>query len=203
MSWSDEYPGESATAGRQTAKGNEYKMKLYASSYDSPVGKISTLCSDDRAIRICFENEGNGNIHEYFQQAFPNAQVEQAGNSMSRDLGNQLEEYFSGARKEFTIELELIGTRFQKRVWHELLVIPYGTTLSYGELAKRAGSVARAVGGANGANPIPIIVPCHRVIASDGDLCGFGGGLDVKRFLLELEGIEVFNGAVRGEPALF
>ncbi|HZO23654.1 MAG TPA: methylated-DNA--[protein]-cysteine S-methyltransferase [Steroidobacteraceae bacterium] len=102
----------------------------------------------------------------------------------------QLREYFSGSRRTFTLPLSPVGTPFQLLVWKGLLSIPYGQTISYGELAQRLGltSGARAVGLANGANPLPVIVPCHRVIGADGSLTGFGGGLDIKRELLALEG---------------
>jgi methylated-DNA-[protein]-cysteine S-methyltransferase len=102
----------------------------------------------------------------------------------------QLAEYFAGTRRVFTLALAPRGTPFQRSVWHALQQIPYGDTVSYGELARRLGSKsgARAVGLANGANPLPIIVPCHRVIGADGSLTGFGGGLDIKRALLALEG---------------
>lgn len=103
---------------------------------------------------------------------------------------HQLNEYFNRRRKEFDLQLEILGTDFQKNVWNELIKIPYGETISYGELAERMGdkNKMRAVAAANGANPIPIIIPCHRVIGSDGSLTGYGGGLDVKKKLLELEG---------------
>ncbi len=101
----------------------------------------------------------------------------------------QLEEYLRGEREEFDLELAPRGTEFQLEVWRELQRIPYGTTISYAELAKRIGRPAavRAVGAANGANPIPIIIPCHRVIGANGNLTGYGGGLDIKRALLALE----------------
>jgi methylated-DNA-[protein]-cysteine S-methyltransferase len=102
----------------------------------------------------------------------------------------ELKEYFCRQRKEFDLPLEIVGTDFQKKVWDELKKIPYGETISYGELANRMGdkNLMRAVAAANGANPIPIIIPCHRVIGADGSLTGYGGGLDVKQKLLELEG---------------
>ncbi|HUX08660.1 MAG TPA: methylated-DNA--[protein]-cysteine S-methyltransferase [Acidobacteriota bacterium] len=103
-------------------------------------------------------------------------------------LRRQLDEYFTGVRKTFDIPLDLRGTPFQLGVWRELEKIPYGSVVKYGELASRLGSTARAVGGACGANPVSIIVPCHRVIGSDGGLRGYGGGLETKRFLLEMEG---------------
>lgn len=101
----------------------------------------------------------------------------------------QLEEYFAGERKDFDLPLHLSGTDFQIQVLQELRRIPYGETRSYGDIAKRIGrpKAMRAVGAANGRNPIPIIVPCHRVIGSSGDLTGFGGGLDTKEALLRLE----------------
>ena len=102
---------------------------------------------------------------------------------------DQLEAYFAGELTDFDIELDLRGTEFQQRVWKALLTIPYGETRSYGEIAEQIGALgaARAVGLANGHNPIAIVVPCHRVIGANGTLTGFGGGLDRKRTLLELE----------------
>ena len=101
----------------------------------------------------------------------------------------QLDEYFSGARREFDLPLRLDGTEFQVKVLKELGKIPYGETTSYGAIAKRIGHprAVRAVGAANGRNPIPIIVPCHRVVGKSGDLTGFGGGLETKEALLRLE----------------
>ena len=104
-------------------------------------------------------------------------------------LARALQRYFAGELQRFDLPLAAAGTPFQRRVWDELVRIPYGTTIGYAELARRIGAprAVRAVGGANGANPIPILVPCHRVIGSDGSLTGFGGGLTRKRALLELE----------------
>ena len=101
----------------------------------------------------------------------------------------QLREYFDGTRREFALPLELQGTDFQRRVWEMLLTIPYGETRSYRELAQAIGApkAVRAVGAANGANPLPIVVPCHRVIGANGKLTGYGGGLPLKKRLLELE----------------
>ena len=105
------------------------------------------------------------------------------------EVRRQLDEYFNGERKEFDLPLNLTGTEFQVQVLEELLRIPYGETTSYGAIAKSIGRprAVRAVGAANGRNPIPIVVPCHRVIGSTGDLTGFGGGLDTKAALLRLE----------------
>lgn len=111
-----------------------------------------------------------------------------------RGATRQIEAYFAGSLKEFDLEIAPEGTPFQLAVWHELCKIPYGETISYGELARRLGNpgASRAVGLANGANPIAIVVPCHRVIGANGKLTGFGGGLDVKERLLALERGEGF-----------
>jgi len=146
---------------------------------ESPVGTL-LLAGDVRALtRVHFQ----GGRHPltpppgWRRAAAPFAQAR-------RELG----EYFAGARRTFSVPLAMHGTAYQRAVWQALLAIPYGETISYGELARRLGSAARAVGLANGANPLPIVVPCHRVIGADGSLTGFGGGLPVKRALLELEG---------------
>lgn len=105
------------------------------------------------------------------------------------DVRRQLEEYFAGERTTFEVKLAAEGAPFEREVWHALEEIPYGETVSYGEIARRVGqpTAARAVGTANGRNPIAVIVPCHRVIGADGSLTGYGGGLERKRLLLELE----------------
>ncbi len=105
------------------------------------------------------------------------------------DVKRQLDEYFDGARRTFDLSLEPIGTNFQRRVWDALLDIPYGETRSYGDIAVAIGNpkAAVAVGAANGSNPLPIVIPCHRVVGSDGQLTGYGGGLPAKRYLLDLE----------------
>jgi len=116
------------------------------------------------------------------------------------DVARQLDEYFDGKRKSFDLDLAPEGTTFQTSVWDALLAIPFGETVSYQDIANRLGRPAsvRAVGAANGANPIPIIIPCHRVIGSDGSLTGYGGGLENKRWLLRHEGV-----AVEGQMGLF
>jgi methylated-DNA-[protein]-cysteine S-methyltransferase len=119
---------------------------------------------------------------------------EDSGHPVLVETRRQLEEYFARTRTTFDLPLEFHGTEFQQRVWAELLEIPYGQTRSYGQIAERLGNVnrTRAVGAANGRNPIPIVAPCHRVIGASGDLTGFGGGLERKAYLLDLE---------RGAPA--
>ena len=114
-----------------------------------------------------------------------------SGNRSLNDAESQLREYFAGKRNEFQLPLDVRGSEFQLQVWAELSNIPFGATRSYGEIAKRIGmpKSVRAVGLANGSNPISIIVPCHRVIGADGSLTGFGGGLDIKEQLLRHEGV--------------
>ncbi len=109
---------------------------------------------------------------------------------MLAEAAEQLQEYFAGTRQRFALPLDLGGTEFQRRAWLALAEIPYGETRSYGEQARRLGvpRAARAVGAANGANPLPIVLPCHRLVGADGSLTGFGGGLDTKRWLLQHEG---------------
>jgi methylated-DNA-[protein]-cysteine S-methyltransferase len=117
--------------------------------------------------------------------------VEDAGSGPLPETIRQLDEYFAGRRRAFDLPLRMHGTEFQKRVWNVLKEIPYGVTWSYGELAKRIDkpSASRAVGLANGRNPISILVPCHRVIGADGSLTGYGGGLERKQWLLAHEGL--------------
>ena len=114
------------------------------------------------------------------------------------EFEKQLKEYFNGERRNFTVDLDLIGTEFQQNVWGALLEIPYGKTVSYKEIAVKIGNpkAVRAVGMANNKNKVPIIIPCHRVIGVDGKLVGYGGGIHIKEKLLKLEGIKIIDGKV-------
>ena len=148
---------------------------------DTPVGRL-LLAGDAQALRRVYFQSGAHPMRpapEWREDVTPFARV----------LA-QLGEYFAGTRRAFRLRLAPAGTAFQLAVWEALRAIPYGQTVSYAELARRLGNAgsARAVGLANGANPLPIIVPCHRVIGADGSLTGFGGGLHTKRALLSLEG---------------
>src|SRR5687768_14346159 len=120
--------------------------------------------------------------------------LQDASSPPSKRVVDQLNEYFSGKRQKFDLELAPKGTPFQLAVWNALIEIPYGDTISYAELARRIGkpSAVRAVGAANGANPIPVIIPCHRVIGSNGTLTGYGGGIERKQWLLAHEGRRLF-----------
>jgi len=136
-----------------------------------------------------------GALHEIWlpkrMPATESSAPSRAARATLRDASSQLGEYFKGTRRVFELPLDPRGTDFELRVWRRLLEIPYGTTASYGAIAGELGLIngARAVGRANGANPIPIVIPCHRVIGSDGSLVGYGGGLECKRALLRLEGV--------------
>jgi methylated-DNA-[protein]-cysteine S-methyltransferase len=149
-------------------------------SFDSPIGELLAV-GDGQALHGLYMQEGRTAISvrrdwELADQAFAEVRA-------------QLAEYFAGERSVFDLPLEMTGSPFQRRVWRALQEIPYGKTTSYGEIARRIGPQAdpRAVGQANGSNPIAVIVPCHRVIGADGSLTGYGGGLERKRLLLELE----------------
>src|SRR5713101_3621789 len=148
---------------------------------DTPIGPL-LVAGDEAAIRrIEFPRNG--------KPGRPEPEWKESARGPVGEAVRQLREYFAGRRTEFDLPLEPEGTLFQQTVWRHLRDIPFGETISYGELAKRAGNpkASRAVGAANGANPIPIVIPCHRVIGSNGKLTGYGGGLPIKEKLLALE----------------
>lgn len=153
---------------------------IYYDDIDSPVGRLRLIADADGLREMCFEVESHPTV----------LQPEWVRASKPLEVAHrQLDEYFAGTRRAFELRLNPHGTPFQLMVWMALRQIPYGSTISYGELARRVGKPAasRAVGAANGRNPLSIIVPCHRVIGANGKLTGFGGGLPIKQFLLELE----------------
>ncbi len=158
-----------------------FEPDLYFSEFDSPVGPLLLAGDGARLHLVAFPTDryarrprdGWRRNDEPFAEAV-----------------RQLSAYFAGALTRFDLPLHFAGTAFQNRVWRALTEIPFGQTVSYGELARRIGkpTASRAVGAANGANPLPIVVPCHRVIGADRTLTGFGGGIEIKRYLLEHEG---------------
>lgn len=145
----------------------------------SPVGQLTLAGRDDRLMHLRMVD----------QTYEPSREGWVADDSAFPDAVEQLQAYFAGELTEFDLRLDMVGTAFQKKVWAALLTIPYGETRSYGEIARQIGAPGafRAVGLANGHNPIGIIVPCHRVIGANGSLTGYGGGIDRKRALLEME----------------
>ena len=149
----------------------------------SPVGKLKLVASDKGLAAILWENDREDRVKL-------GAMTEQPDHPVLVETKRQLGEYFAGQRTAFDLPLDFHGTDFQKSVWAALLRIPFGETRSYAEIARELGrpTASRAVGAANGKNPISIVAPCHRVIGTNGALTGFAGGLDGKAFLLELEG---------------
>lgn len=155
-----------------------YAYKVVA----SPVGELKLVASDKGLVAILWENDDPDRVRL-------GAMTEQPDHPMLLETERQLGHYFIGRLKAFSVPLDFNGTDFQKSVWAALLTIPFGETRSYGEIARQIGrpSASRAVGAANGRNPISIIAPCHRVIGSNGALTGFAGGLTVKEHLLGIE----------------
>lgn len=156
-----------------------YEFKLMP----SPVGELTLVARNGKLSAILWEVERANRVRL--------GQLIEANNSpVLLETQRQLTEYFAGARNQFELELDFAGTDFQKQVWHALLTIPFGETRSYSQIAQQIGNpkAVRAVGAANGRNPISIVAPCHRVIGASGGLTGFAGGLEAKQYLLALEG---------------
>jgi methylated-DNA-[protein]-cysteine S-methyltransferase len=160
-------------------------MKYSYKYMNSPVGRLTLISSDKGLAAILWENDDPGRVHA-------KADIESNTHPILVEAERQLKEYFEGKRNTFSLELDPIGTAFQKEVWEALATIPYGETRSYTQIANQIGKpkAVRAVGAANGRNPISIILPCHRVIGASGALTGFAGGLEAKACLLSLEGVK-------------
>ena len=161
-------------------------MEYFYKEMDSPVGRLKLVAGDKGLAAILWENDNPNRIRV-------RTYVESNEHPILIETERQLKEYFEGKRTSFSLPLDAIGTDFQKKVWDALIKIPYGKTMTYGELAIQLGDIkaVRAVGTANGRNPISIVVPCHRVIGASGELTGFAGGLEAKAFLLSLEGVKI------------
>ena len=151
-------------------------------THDSPVGPL-LLAADDDGLRLIEFCQSRHRIER-------DEDWREGDDAVLRETRRHLDEYFRGQRRRFDLPLAPRGTVFQREVWQALATIPYGATISYAQLATQVGrpKAMRAVGAANGRNPLPIVLPCHRVIGADGSLTGFGGGLPTKRLLLQLEG---------------
>jgi len=156
--------------------------KLFYKKMKSPVGVLTLVANEKSLVAILWPKENPGRMK------LPPLQLSET-HKVLNETEKQLQEYFAGQRQKFELSLEPFGTAFQQKVWKALQQIPYGQTLSYGELAQKLGlpNARRAVGAANGRNPISIVVPCHRVIGANGKLTGFAGGLETKSWLLERE----------------
>ena len=164
-----------------------FTQRLAYTFVDSPVGRLMLAGDESGLWLLSFAGE---------DRLVPLSDQWEASDDPFPEAKRQLEAYFNGDLRRFSVPVHLVGTEFQRAVWDALQTIPYGSTWSYAELARRVGRPAavRAVGGANHANPIAIIIPCHRVIGSDGKLTGYGGGLPTKGRLLALERGDVFYG---------
>ena len=165
-------------------RSTEPRRQRRTTTVDSPVGLLTLVATDEGLCELSWNGDRNDG-----KESLAHGAVQDAGHPVLVQAVRELDEYFAGQRTEFTLPLAPSGTDFQQSAWKVLCGIPFGETISYGEQARRLGNpnAVRAVGGANGRNPIGIIVPCHRVIGADGSLTGFGGGMDVKRTLLDHE----------------
>jgi methylated-DNA-[protein]-cysteine S-methyltransferase len=161
---------------------------------NSPIGKLKLVANGSKLCAILWEEDELGDKPSRVRLG---QMREVEDNPVLVETERQLNEYFAGKRNCFELELDFAGTKFQKKVWEALMTIPFGETRSYGEIAAQIGNAtaARAVGAANGKNPISIIAPCHRVIGASGDLTGFAGGLVAKELLLALEGTRTSHSA--------
>jgi len=157
-------------------------MAYYCTTMASPVGRLKLVASDKGLAAILWQDDDPTRVRL-------GPLTENSRHPVLQETERQLKDYFAGKLRQFSVRFDFAGTAFQKKVWEALLTIPFGETRSYGQIARQIGSpkAVRAVGAANGKNPISIMAPCHRVIGANGKLTGFAGGLDVKAYLLELE----------------
>ena len=162
---------------------------VYCTSFESKIGLIYVASTDEGVCKICLPRQTKRDFLRWLREHFDDSEVTD-NKSRNRDVIDQLTRYFNGKLARFTVNTDMIGTPFQIRVWKELARIPYGNTITYKHLAKRLGTSRgfQAIGRANAANPIPIIVPCHRVLGTNGSLVGYSSGVKTKEFLLKLEG---------------
>ena len=196
----DVFQAEKLTAGRKKYKFEEtvtprsdgralISQTVYCTSFDSRIGRIYVASTEQGACKISVPKETRTDFFKWLKENFTVDSI--SDNSIrNREIIDQLSRYFNGKLAKFTCPVDMMGTPFQIRVWKELEVIPYGSTITYKQLAKRVTRTKsfQAVGRANSANPLPIIVPCHRVLGSNGSLIGYSCGIKTKEFLLRLEG---------------
>ncbi len=172
------------------AEGNNINTgKVFCTSFDSRIGTLYMASTERGVCKITIPKESKKDFFRWLEKHYETDLIVD-NKSRNKDYIDQILRYLNGKLVEFTFPVDLVGTPFQTRVWKALSRIPYGTTISYRQLAKRIGVPKgfQAVGKANGANPLPIVIPCHRVIGSDGSLIGYASGVKTKEFLLRLEG---------------
>lgn len=164
-------------------------LMVYCTSFESKIGLIYVASTEKGTCKISVPRQNRKDFFGWLHDNFDNNEVLD-NKSRNKEAIDQLNRYFNGKLAKFTLPLDLLGSPFQLRVWKELNKIPYGTTITYKQLAKRIGTSRgfQAVGRANAANPLPIVIPCHRVVGTDGSLVGYSAGVKTKEFLLKLEG---------------
>ncbi len=174
---------------KKTIQDQQLDRKVFCTSFDSRIGHIYIASTEKGLCKVSIPKETKKDFFKWLENHFEIDAVND-NKSRNKEYIDQINRYLNGKLVEFTLPIDLIGTPFQLRVWKKLTQIPYGTTTTYSQLAKRVGVPKgfQAVGRANGANPLPIIIPCHRVIGSDGSLIGYSSGVKTKEFLLRLEG---------------
>jgi methylated-DNA-[protein]-cysteine S-methyltransferase len=170
---------------------------------ETPLGVFGAALTPHGLARLTFPHEPFEECAAWTRHWMPGAAIDDRSDALA-ELARQLDDYFAGRLRVFTLPLDLRGTPFQVRVWRAVATIPYGEVRSYAQIAAATGNsrAVRAVGLANGANPVPIVVPCHRVVGSDGTLTGYAGGLALKRRLLALEGAAGFHVTTHEQAAL-
>ena len=178
---------EENSGGRQD--GIQRETKVYCTSFESRIGRIYVASTERGVCKISVPRESRKDFFGWLKEHFDPETVND-NRARNREIIDQLSRYFNGRLAKFNCPIDLMGTPFQVRVWKELRNIPYGSTITYKSLARKvlAPKAFQAVGRANGANPLPIIIPCHRVLGSDGSLVGYSCGVKTKEFLLRLEG---------------
>ena len=166
-------------------------MKVYCEQVKTPAGLLQVAATGEAIVAISFEKSIKTVLEKIVKHSPQPLSLMKEGNAVTKKAVTELKEYFAGTRSEFTVPLKLFGTEFQKKSWKTLLRIPFGNTVSYGKQAKMLGkpNASRAVGSANGKNPICIIIPCHRVVAGNGGIGGYTGGIEKKKILLKIEGV--------------
>ena len=183
------WKSEGEKDGGSTTGKQQRTTKVYCTSFDSRIGRIYVASTEDGVCKISVPKETRKDFFGWLKENFDPETVSD-NRARNKDVIDQLTRFFNGKLAKFTCPIDMIGTPFQVRVWNEVSKIPYGSTITYKHLAKRAGvpKATQAVGRANGANPLPIIIPCHRVLGSNGALVGYSCGVKTKEFLLRLEG---------------